>query len=103
MSYIRLGTKLPSGKKSKAFVFGEKKGIINVGSMAENKSAFISYVELRQLFKTKTADELKAILIEKLDLELEEADYVCEGLFEEHQRGKWDEPFEFEGIEEVEV
>ena len=80
MSCIRFGTELPSGKKSSSYVFGEKAGMINMGGMSKDKSAFISYIELRQLFKTRTYDEIKAILIERLDLEQEEADYVCERL-----------------------
>ncbi len=97
MSYIRFGTKLPSGKESASYVFGHESGIINMGGRG-NKSAFISYVELRELFKTKRYDEIKGILMERLGLEQEEADYVCERLFEEHKNGEWDEPFEFEEV-----
>ena len=100
MSYIRWGSRLPSGKASNAYVFGDSGGLVNMGGMDKGKSAFIPYTELRQLFKTRTYDEIKAILVERLDLEQEEADYVCERLFDEHKKGEWDEPFEFESAPE---
>lgn len=96
MSYIRFGARLPSGKVSRSFVFGDKSGLINMGAKEGSRSAYVPYPEMRQLFKTKTYDEIKAILTAKLDLEPEETDYVCESLFEEHKNGEWEKPFDFE-------
>ena len=96
MSYIRWGSKLPSGRKSKAFVFGEDTRLINMGSNENEDFATISFVELRRLFRTKTYAEIKEIIRDRLHLEKEEADYVCIRLFDEHRKGEWDKPFDFE-------
>ena len=96
MSYIRWGAKLPSGKLSHSFVIGEDTHLINLSGGNKNTDAIIPYVELRKLFKTKTYEQITKIIQKRLFLEKEEADYVCESLFEEHKNGEWDKPFDFE-------
>lgn len=90
MSYIRFGTKLPSGKASQSFVIGDGKTIINLGYSGKKPQSPIAYVELISLLKEKDFDELKLILADRLGLKTEEAEYVCRGLWEEKEKGEWD-------------
>ena len=91
MAYIRLGQELPSGNKSRYFVFGGPSGLNNI-----HEGRLVPYQEVRDLFKTKNDDKFKDELGQRLSLEGEELDFVCERLFEERNKGEWDKPFEFE-------
>jgi len=87
MSYIRWGTLLPSGKKSTAYVFGDQDGLVNLG-----KSERVPYDEIRTLLKASTPEEFQQILMERLNLEPEESEKVCNGLYREYKQGEWEEP-----------
>ena len=91
MAYIRMGQELPSGDTSKSFVFGGPDGLVNM-----YKDVLIPYPEVRDWFKTKSDEEMKAILGKRLIVNQEELGIICERLFEERDRGEWAQPFEFE-------
>jgi hypothetical protein len=91
MAYIRAGQELPSGNKSESFVIGGPDGLISM-----YKDALIPYEEIREWFRAKDDDEVKALLRKRLFVSPEELEIVCERLFEERDKGEWDKPFSFE-------
>jgi len=90
MAYIRYDTILPSGETSGVFVIGTDDGLINFDH------GFVLYQKVRDWFESKTDEEVKKALGDALDLQGERLDYVCEGLFEEREKGEWNKPFEYE-------
>jgi len=90
MAYIRNNTILPAGETSGVHVIGTDDGLINFfhGS--------VPYQTVRDWFKSKTDEAFKKALGDVLDLHGEALDYVCEGLFEEREKGEWNKPFEYE-------
>ena len=91
MAYIRLGEKLPSGNKSTSYVFGSPDGLISM-----DKGGLIPYCNIREWFKIKTDSEIKEELRQRLELQEEELEVVCNRLFDERDNGEWNEPLEFE-------
>ncbi len=91
MAYIRWGEKLPSGNKSRVYVFGCSNELINM-----NNGNFVLYKDIRELFKTKSDLEIKREVGQKLDIKNEELEVICKGLFFERDNSEWNEPFEFE-------
>ena len=85
MAYIRWGSKMPSGGKSRYFVFGDPDGLVNIGS----DGGRINYDELRNILK-KSESEIKGELERKLLIDGEELEVVYSGLIEEKERGEWD-------------
>lgn len=95
MAYIRWGDELPSGARSNCFVFGGPDGLINM-----EKGTSIPYQDIRDWFKNKSESkpdsEIKQELGQRLGLQGEELEVVCNRLFDERNHGEWDKPFEFE-------
>jgi len=95
MAYIRWGDELPSGARSSSFVFGGPDGLVNM----EN-GRVIPYQDIRDLFKAEPKPlpdiEINKELGQRLGLEGEELEIVCNRLFHERNQGEWDKPFEFE-------
>ena len=58
----------------------------------------IPYQDIRDWFKdkTKTDLEIKKELGQRLGLQGEELEVICDRLFNERNNGEWDKPFEFE-------
>ena len=102
MSYLRFISELPSGKQSSVYVYPGEKGIINMGRLRfidkeqieqaeteEDCFLNIPYNEMTDLLKTRTFDEIKQILIQRLELNSEEAEVVCQEIMKDYQDGFW--------------
>jgi hypothetical protein len=89
MVYLRRIIELPSGEISRYQVISGPDGIINM-----DIGQSIPYLRIRELLKKGTEQQLISELEEKLELNDEEARYVADSLYEEKDRGKWEDTFE---------
>lgn len=90
MAYIRWGEKMPSGRESRYFVFGDPDGLVNVNEGGGR----IPYSELVEILKEK--DEcIKGRIGVGLVVDGEELECVCLRLIEERDNGEWDSAPDF--------
>lgn len=86
MAYIRWGSKMPSGGKSRYFVFGDPDGLVNMNV----DGGRILYSELVEILNEKDSNLIKKRIGGGLKIGGEELEIVYSGLIEEKERGEWD-------------
>ena len=85
MAYIRYGTLLPNGDKSKSFVIGDPDSLVNL-----DNSKRIPYSELKEILKYDDDYKSRSEIGKRLCIENSELEFVCETLFKERDNEEWD-------------
>jgi hypothetical protein len=102
MSYLRYTSILPSGRKSKAYVFADEKGLLNMSAFRdmtseeeekiEDEQDLFKHIptdELKLLLRTRSFEEIVKILMERLEMGREESVVVCKKLIRDYKKGWW--------------
>ena len=80
MVYLRWGQELPSGKKSRFFVIGDRDGLVNLSTFD-----FLSYSKLDKMYELNSGEFTKKIESE-LDVHGEELEVLCKSLLFEKNK-----------------